>query len=119
MLSIYPSPIYPQHSCNSLPSVDVCCTCSISRLGKVERIFSLRLLDLVGVSHLLVGLRLELVFVVDILGSVRGEDISSSFVVAMTSDGDETLPSTFCVWHGIGFSCFLLGLWKLRNLKKI
>ena len=84
------------------------------RLGGADT----RLLDLVGVSHLLVGLRLELVFVVDILGSVRGEDISS-FVVAMTSDGDETLPSTFCVWHGIGFSCFLLGLWKLRNLKKI
>ena len=79
-----------------------------------------RLLERVGVSHLLVGLRLELVSVVGILESgVLGEVICASCVVTLTSDGDEANSSTFCVLNGIGFSCFLLGVWKFRNLKKI
>ena len=79
-----------------------------------------RLLEREGVSHLLVGLRLELVSVVGMLESgVLGEDICASCVVTLTSDGDEAMSSTFCVLNGIGFSCFLLGVWKLRNLKKI
>ena len=55
-----------------------------------------RLLERVGVSHLLVGLRLELESVVGILESgVLGEDICASCVVTLTSDGDEAMSSTF------------------------
>ena len=55
-----------------------------------------RLLERVGVSHLLVGLRLELVSVVDMLESgVLGEDSCASSVVTLTSDGDEAKSSTF------------------------
>jgi len=62
------------------------------------------LLEQVGVSHLLVGLRLELVSVVGMLESgVLGESICSSCVVTLTSFGDEAMTSTFCVLNGIGF----------------
>ena len=55
-----------------------------------------RLLERVGVSHLLVGLRLELVSVVGMLESgVLGEDICASCVVTLTSDGDEAMYSVF------------------------
>jgi len=62
------------------------------RLGGADTM----LLERVGVSHLLVGLRLELVSVVGMLESgVLGEDICASCVVTLTSDGDEAMYSVF------------------------